>query len=183
MKITPLKIGGSFEIALQARGDERGYFMRTYDEAIFAAHGLPTRWVQMNESLSVNVGTIRGLHFQRPPHTETKLVRCTQGALLDVFVDLRQGSPTYGRWDAVELSPERCNAVVVPRGCAHGFCSLKPSSTVNYMVDNFYTPAAEEGVRWNDPDVGIRWPLEGTPVISAKDAAWPAFKDVAPVRL
>lgn len=183
MKITPLKIPGSVTVALEARGDERGYFMRTYDEAIFAAHGLPTRWVQMNESLSVNVGTIRGLHFQRPPHTEAKLVRCTRGALLDVFVDLREGSPTFGQWDAVELSPERRNAVLVPRGCAHGFCSLKPDSVVNYMVDNFYTPAAEQGVRWNDPALAIRWPLAGEPTISAKDAAWPLFKDVAPVAL
>jgi dTDP-4-dehydrorhamnose 3,5-epimerase len=183
VKITPLKIKGSFEIELQARGDARGYFMRTYDEAIFAEHGLPTRWVQMNESRSENVGTIRGLHFQRPPHTETKLVRCTIGALLDVFVDLREGSPTYGQWDAVELVADRHNAVVVPRGCAHGFCSLKPGSTVNYMVDNFYTPAAEEGVRWNDPSIGIAWPLKGEPTISAKDAAWPLFTDVAPIRL
>ena len=183
MKIAPLKIPGSYSVELQARGDERGYFMRTYDEAIFAEHGLPTRWVQMNESLSVNVGTIRGLHFQRPPHTEAKLVRCIAGALLDVFVDLRKGSPTYGQWDAVELRADRHNAVLVPRGCAHGFCALEPSSTVNYMVDNFYTPAAEEGVRWNDPALGIRWPLKGEPTISAKDAAWPLFKDVAPVEL
>jgi dTDP-4-dehydrorhamnose 3,5-epimerase len=183
VKITPLKIPGSFAIELQARGDERGYFMRTYDEAIFAAHGLPTRWVQMNESRSEPVGTIRGLHFQRPPHTETKLVRCTIGALLDVFVDLRAGSPTYGQWDAVELVADRHNAVVVPRGCAHGFCSLKASSTVNYMVDNVYTPAAEEGVRWNDPALAIAWPLKGEPTISAKDAAWPLFQDVAPIRL
>ncbi|MDQ7247169.1 dTDP-4-dehydrorhamnose 3,5-epimerase [Dongia sedimenti] len=183
MKIKRLKIPGSVEVELQARGDERGYFMRTYDEAIFAEHGLPTRWVQMNESLSANVGTIRGLHFQRPPHTEAKLVRCIQGALLDVFVDLRQGSPTYGQWDSVELRADRHNAVLVPRGCAHGFCSLEPNSTVNYMVDNFYTPAAEEGVRWNDPALAIRWPLIGEPTISAKDAAWPLFKDVAPVAL
>jgi len=183
MKITPLKIPGSFAIELQARGDARGYFMRTYDEAIFAEHGLPTRWVQMNESRSENVGTIRGLHFQRPPHTEAKLVRCTVGALVDVFVDLRAGSPTYGQWDAVELTAEHHNAVLVPRGCAHGFCTLLPSSTVNYMVDNFYTPSAEEGVRWSDPTVGIRWPLNGEPTISDKDAAWPLFRDVAPVEL
>ncbi len=183
MKITRLKIPGSVEVVLQARGDERGYFMRTYDEAIFAEHGLPTRWVQMNESMSANVGTIRGMHFQRPPHTEAKLVRCTRGALLDVFVDLRQGSPTYGQWDSVELRADRHNAVLVPRGCAHAFCSLEPESVVNYMVDNFYTPAAEEGVRWNDPALAIRWPLKGEPTISAKDAAWPLFKDVAPVVL
>jgi dTDP-4-dehydrorhamnose 3,5-epimerase len=183
VKIARLKIPGSVEVELQPRGDERGYFMRTYDEAVFAEHGLPTRWVQMNESMSVNVGTIRGMHFQRPPHTEAKLVRCTRGALLDVFVDLRQGSPTYGQWDAVELRADRHNAVLVPRGCAHAFCSLEPMSVVNYMVDNFYTPAAEEGVRWNDPALAIRWPLQGEPTISAKDAAWPLFKDVAPVQL
>jgi dTDP-4-dehydrorhamnose 3,5-epimerase len=183
MKISPLKIAGSFSIELQARGDARGYFMRTFDEAIFAEHGVPTHWVQMNESLSVEKGTIRGLHFQRPPHTETKLVRCTTGALLDVFVDLRAGSPTFGQWDAVELVAERHNAVVVPRGCAHGFCSLQADTIVNYMVDNFYTPAAEEGVRWNDPQVGIKWPITAEPTISAKDAAWPLLRDVKPIRL
>ena len=183
MKITPLKIAGSFSIELEARGDARGYFMRTFDEAIFAQHGLPPHWVQMNESLSVNAGTIRGLHFQRPPYTEAKLVRCTQGALLDVFVDLRKGSPTYGQWDSVELRADRRNAVLVPRGCAHGFCALEPNSVVNYMVDNFYTPAAEEGVRWNDPVLAVRWPLQGEPTISDKDAAWPLFKDVKPVEL
>jgi dTDP-4-dehydrorhamnose 3,5-epimerase len=183
VKITRLKIPGSVEVELQARGDERGYFMRTYDEAIFAEHGLPTRWVQMNESLSAHVGTIRGLHFQRPPHTEAKLVRCTRGALLDVFVDLRKDSPTYGQWDSVELRADRHNAVLVPRGCAHGFCSLAPESVVNYMVDNFYSPAAEEGVRWNDPGLAIRWPLNVEPTISAKDAAWPLFQDVKPVEL
>jgi dTDP-4-dehydrorhamnose 3,5-epimerase len=181
VKITKLRIPGSVEVALQARGDERGYFMRTFDEAIFAEHGLPPHWVQANESLSVNVGTIRGLHFQRPPHTEAKLVRCTQGALLDVFVDLRKGSPTYGQWDSVELRADRRNAVLVPRGCAHGFCALEPNSVVNYMVDNFYTPAAEEGVRWNDPALAIRWPLQGEPTISDKDAVWPLFEDVRPV--
>jgi len=183
VKITKLKIPGSVEVELQARGDARGYFMRTYDEAIFAEHGLPTHWVQMNESRSANVGTIRGLHFQRPPHTEAKLVRCTRGALLDVFVDLRKDSPTYGQWDSVELRADRHNAVLVPRGCAHGFCSLEPESVVNYMVDNFYTPEAEEGVRWSDPALAIRWPLEGEPTLSAKDATWPLFKDVPPVEL
>ena len=183
MKIARRKIPGSVEVELQARGDARGYFMRTYDEAIFAEHGIPTRWVQMNESMSANVGTIRGLHFQRPPHTEAKLVRCTRGALLDVFVDLRKNSPTSGQWDSVELRADRHNAVLVPRGCAHGFCSLKPDSVVNYMVDNFYTPAAEEGVRWNDPALAIRWPLTGEPTTSDKDAAWPLFRDVAPVEL
>jgi dTDP-4-dehydrorhamnose 3,5-epimerase len=183
MKITPLKIPGSFSIALDARGDARGYFMRTFDETIFAAHGLPTRWVQMNESLSAFPGTIRGLHFQRPPHTEAKLVRATAGALLDVFVDLRAGSPTFGQWDAVELSAERHNAVLVPRGGAHGFCTLTPVSVVNYIVDNAYAPAAEEGVLWNDPDLAIRWPLHGEATISAKDAAWPRFRDVSPVAL
>lgn len=183
MKITPLKIPGSFSIALDARGDARGYFMRTFDEAIFAAHGLPTHWVQMNESLSAIPGTIRGLHFQRPPHTEAKLVRATAGALLDVFVDLRDGSPTFGQWDAVELSAERHNAVLVPRGCAHGFCTLKPDSVVNYMVDNAYAPAAEEGVLWSDPDLAIRWPVKGDPVISDKDSRWPQLRFVNPIQL
>ncbi|WP_374308363.1 dTDP-4-dehydrorhamnose 3,5-epimerase [Dongia sp.] len=183
MRIQPLKIAGSARIDLAPYGDARGYFMRTYDKASFAAAGLPTDWVQANESLSVAKGTLRGLHYQRPPHTETKLVRAVSGAVIDVFVDLRAGSPTFGQWDSVELSAGAKNMVVVPRGCAHGFCSLTENSLVSYLVDNAYNGAAEGGVRWDDPDLSIAWPITGAPIISDKDAAWPLLRDVAPIEL
>jgi dTDP-4-dehydrorhamnose 3,5-epimerase len=183
VKIEHLKIAGSARIDLAPFQDVRGYFMRTYDMASFAAAGLPTNWVQGNESLSVAKGTLRGLHFQRPPHTEAKLVRAVAGAVLDVFVDLRKDSPTFGRWDCVELDAAARNMVLVPRGCAHGFCSLTENSLVNYLVDNAYNGAAEGGVRWNDPDLAIKWPLTGAPIISDKDAAWPLLRDVVPIDL
>lgn len=181
MKITPKRLAGVVEIELEPRRDPRGYFMRVYDAEIFVRHGLPTQWVQGNESLSIPRNVIRGLHYQRPPHTEAKLIRAASGAVLDVFVDLRLGSPTFGQWDSVTLSAERHNMVLVPRGFAHGFCTLADNSTVIYMVDNAYTPGAEGGVRWNDPALGIDWPLTGAPIISDKDQAWPGLAETTPL--
>lgn len=183
MKITPKRLSGVVEIELEPRQDPRGYFMRVFDAEIFAHHGLPTQWVQGNESLSIPRNVIRGLHYQRPPHTEAKLVRAASGAVLDVFVDLRRGSPTFGQWDSVTLSAERHNMVLVPRGFAHGFCTLTENSTVIYMVDNAYAPEAEGGVRWNDPALAIDWPLTDTPIISAKDQAWPTLSETAPLAI
>jgi dTDP-4-dehydrorhamnose 3,5-epimerase len=180
MKISPRRLAGTFEIALAPHADERGHFMRWYDEAAFAAAGLPTRWVQGNESLSRR-GVVRGLHFQRPPHAETKLVRAAAGAVYDVFVDLRAGSSTYGEWDAVELSSERHNAVLVPRGFAHGFCVLSESALVTYLVDAPYAPHAEGGLAWDDPQLAIAWPVEGEPVVSAKDRRWPRLAELEPL--
>jgi dTDP-4-dehydrorhamnose 3,5-epimerase len=180
MKIAPRRLAGPFEIALAPHGDERGHFMRWYDEAAFAAAGLPTRWVQGNESLSRR-GVVRGLHFQRPPHAETKLVRAATGAVYDVFVDLRAGSPTYGEWDAVELSAGRHNAVLVPKGFAHGFCVLSESALVTYLVDSPYAPHAEGGLAWDDPQLAIAWPVEGEPVVSAKDRRWPRLAELEPL--
>lgn len=180
MKFVPRKLAGAFEILYEARGDERGSFMRWYDRALFAAHGLPTEWPQGNESASRR-GVVRGLHFQRPPHGETKLVRAVSGAVLDVFVDLRRGSPTFGQWDAVELSAERHNAVLVPRGFAHGFCTLTDTAVVSYLVDNPYAPAAEGGLAWDDPALAIPWPLDGPAIVSAKDRAWPRLAAVEPL--
>jgi len=183
VKITPKRLSGVVEIELAPRQDPRGYFMRVFDAEIFARHGLPTQWVQGNESLSIPRNVIRGLHYQRPPHTEAKLVRAASGAVLDVFVDLRRGSPTFGQWDSVTLSAEGHNMVLVPRGFAHGFCTLTENSTVIYMVDNAYAPEAEGGVRWNDPALAIDWPLTGTPIISAKDQAWPGLSETTPLAI
>lgn len=182
MNFEPLSIPGVWEITLAPRGDDRGYFMRTYDESLFAERGLSTRWVQENQSLSGEVGIVRGLHFQRGAHAETKLVRVLAGRVLDVIVDVRRDSPTFGSHVAVELSTVRQNALYVPRGFAHGFCVLEAPAIVAYKVDNYYTPAAEGGLLWNDPALGIEWPFPDA-VTSAKDAAWPGIKELVPVDL
>lgn len=176
MEIKPLGLNGIYEITFDPKRDDRGYFTRLYDEMIFAEKNLTTRWVQENQSLSIYKGTIRGLHFQRPPHAETKLVRVAAGAILDVFVDLRKGSETYGQWDAIELSDEKLNMVYIPRGFAHGFCSLTERVLVIYKVDHAYTPEAEGGIRWNDDTLNIQWPTK-TPVISDKDKILPSISD------
>lgn len=182
MKFLELAIPGTWEIKLAPRGDERGYFMRSYDESLFAEHGLVTRWVQENQSLSGETGIVRGLHFQRGEHAETKLIRVLSGKILDVIVDIRLDSPTYGRHVAVELSSEKQNCLYVPRGFAHGFCVIEAPAIVAYKVDNFYAPAAEGGLLWNDPALGIEWPVVNA-VTSAKDASWPGLADLVPVEL
>jgi dTDP-4-dehydrorhamnose 3,5-epimerase len=180
MKIAPLRLAGTFEIRLEPRRDERGFFMRWYDRETFARAGLPTDWVQANESRSTR-NVVRGLHFQRPPHAETKLVRAVHGRVHDVFVDLRRGSPTFGQWDAVELSDEKANAVLVPRGFAHGFATLSDDALVSYLVDREYAPAAEGGLVWNDPALAIAWPLGGEAIVSDKDRAWPTLARLEPI--
>lgn len=180
MRIAPRRLAGTFEIALEPKGDERGDFMRWYDREAFARAGLPTDWVQANESTSRR-GVVRGLHFQRPPHAETKLVRAVAGAVFDVFVDLRRGSATYGEWDAVELSRARRNAVLVPKGFAHGFCALTDEAVVSYLVDSAYAPGAEGGLAWDDPRLAIPWPLAGPAIVSAKDRAWPRLDVLEPL--
>lgn len=176
MDIQPLRLTGAFEITLQSKRDNRGYFMRVYDESIFANAGLATRWVQDNEALSAIKSTIRGLHFQRPPYAETKFVRVVHGAILDVFVDLRRSSPTYGQWESVELSGENHKAVYIPKGFAHGYCTLTEPSVVEYKVDAPYAQGFEGGLRWDDKDLGIPWPVE-EPLVSEKDASWPHLRD------
>jgi dTDP-4-dehydrorhamnose 3,5-epimerase len=176
MEIKPLSIPGVFEITLAPRRDERGYFMRTFDEEIFRKHGLVSQWVQENEACSVQQGVVRGLHFQRPPATETKLVRVVAGRALDVFVDLRRDSPTFGRWGSIELAAERQNMVYVPKGFAHGYCTLSDHVVMLYKVDAPYSPQLEGGLRWNDPALRIAWPVT-EPTISAKDAVLPLLKE------
>lgn len=148
--------------------DERGFFMRTFDKSIFAEAGLQIDWVQENHSRSERKGIIRGLHFQLPPYSETKLVRCIRGSVLDVFVDLREGSSTFGLWDSLLLSESNKTMVMIPRGFAHGFCTLEEISEVVYKVDNAYNREAELGLIWNDPDLAIEWPT-GKPSLSTKD--------------
>lgn len=167
---------GTYEITLEPKTDERGFFMRTYDRKIFQKYGLDRNWIHENHSKSIKKGIIRGLHFQFPPYTESKLVRCVRGTIFDVFVDLRKNSPTFGRWDFVELSEENKKMIYIPRGFAHGFCTLTDVSEVVYKVDNNYMPDAEGGIIWNDKKLNINWPAK-TPILSKKDADLPSMDE------
>jgi dTDP-4-dehydrorhamnose 3,5-epimerase len=180
VKLVARRLAGTFEVSSPRHHDQRGYFQRWYDRESFARAGLPTEWVQGNESESV-YGVVRGLHFQRPPHAETKLVRAVSGTVFDVFVDLRRGSPSYGEWDGVELSAERGNLVLVPKGFAHGFCVVSDRAVVSYLVDTAYAPQAEGGLAWHDPALAISWPLTGPPILSDRDRAWPRLAALEPL--
>ncbi len=174
MIITPLKVDGAFVIDLEPRGDERGFFARAFCQKEFAEAGLVAGFVQANTSGSTYRGTLRGMHYQLAPKAETKMVRCIRGAVWDCALDLRPDSPTYGRWDAVELTAENRRMIYVPKGCAHGFLTLVDHSEVFYMVDEFYDAELERGVRWDDPRFGIEWPETPT-VLSERDRAHPHF--------
>lgn len=165
---------GAYLIDLEKRGDERGFFARVFCEREFAAHGLVMRFVQVNNSLSADRGTLRGMHYQLPPHAETKVVRCIRGALWDVILDLRPGSPTFGKSVGVELSAENRRMIYVPKGFAHGFLTLKDDSEAFYFADEFYAPDCERGVRWDDRRFALEWPIKPV-VISEKDRAHRSF--------
>jgi len=144
------------------------FFVRTYDNNVFNENGLKFDWVQENHSKTVKSGTIRGLHFQLPPFAETKLVRCIRGKILDVFVDLRKNSPTFGKWDSIILSEDNYKMVLIPKGFAHGFLTLTDNCKVIYKVDNYYNPEYECGLIWNDSDLNINWGIDN-PILSEKD--------------
>lgn len=154
-------------------GDARGFFSETYNARTLAEIGITVPFVQDNHSLSAARGTVRGLHFQTPPFAQDKLVRVTHGSILDVAVDIRKGSPTYGKHVAVELSAGNWRQMFVPIGFAHGFCTLEPNTEVLYKVTNFYSAACDKGIRWNDPSLAIAWPDFAGATLSAKDAALP----------
>ena len=158
-------------------GDHRGFFAETYSRQKYAALGIEAEFVQDNHSLSVDMGTVRGLHFQSPPHAQGKLVRCGRGAIYDVAVDIRAGSVTYGAWVGYTLSAENGHQLYVPPGFAHGFMTLEPDSEIIYKCTDYYAPAAEGSLLWNDPDIGIDWPLEVQAILSEKDARAPRLKD------
>jgi dTDP-4-dehydrorhamnose 3,5-epimerase len=172
-KETPLQ--GACLIEPERLEDARGFFARTFCMAEFKAHGLNPHVVQCSVSVSLNRGTLRGMHYQVAPHDETKLVRCTRGAIYDVIVDLRPESPTYLKHLAVELSEENRLELYVPGQFAHGFVTLKENTEVFYQMSEFFTPAAATGVRWNDPAFGIPWPV-GDPILSDRDRQWPDFQ-------
>jgi dTDP-4-dehydrorhamnose 3,5-epimerase len=154
-------------------GDDRGYFSQTFTQREMNAAGVKGPWVQDNQSLSRLPGTIRGLHCQVAPFVQGKLVRCPRGAIWDVAVDIRAGSPTYGQFVAAVLSEENGAQLWVPPGFLHGFCTLQPDTAVDYKVTAYYDPASERGVIWNDPTLHLPWPLQGDPVLSGKDAVLP----------
>jgi len=156
--------------------DERGFFVESYSEREFVKHGISCSFVQDNHSLSINPGVLRGLHFQKPPHAQSKLIRATKGAILDVAVDLRRSSPTFGQWRSFELTATNFNMLFVPAGFAHGFCTLVSDTEVQYKVDTFYAPQSDSGVRWNDPSLSVVWPITD-PVLSVKDNQLPFFKE------
>lgn len=168
---------GAFLVELDKRSDERGFFARLYCEREFAAKGLVTRFAQANDSLSVQRGTLRGMHYQLPPYAETKLIRCVRGALYDVILDVREGSATFGRSFGAELTAENRRMMYVPKGFAHGFVTLEASTEAIYLVDEFYAPTHERGIRWDDPAFGLAWPVQPV-VLSDKDRSHRLFDPV-----
>jgi dTDP-4-dehydrorhamnose 3,5-epimerase len=168
------KLKGAYIVELEKREDHRGFFARSWDANIFEQNGLVGRVVQQNIGFSKITGTIRGLHYQKAPHQETKLVRCTRGAIFDVIVDLRPDSETFQQWLGVKLTRDNYSMLYVPKDFAHGFQSLEDNSEVMYLVSEVYTPAAEAGIRYNDPAIGIQWPLPVS-MITEKDANFPDF--------
>lgn len=163
---------GAYVIKPELRGDARGFFSRLFCQNEFAEHGLETNFVQINNSLSADKGTLRGMHYQIAPDQEVKVVRCISGALYDVIVDVRPESPTYLQHFGAELSAENRHMMYVPRGFAHGFITLLPDTEAFYLVSAFYAPDSERGLRWDDPALGIQWPLEPA-VLSDKDKGHP----------
>jgi dTDP-4-dehydrorhamnose 3,5-epimerase len=172
MKFHKTPLDGAYLIELEKRGDDRGFFARFFCQHEFAAAGLETSFVQINNSLTVAKGTLRGLHYQLPPAAEVKVVRAIKGALWDVIVDLRAGSPTYLKWFGAELTADNRSMMYVPRGFGHGFVTLTDHVEALYLDSAFYSPEAERGLRWNDKAIGIDWPAEPLE-ISDKDRKWP----------
>jgi dTDP-4-dehydrorhamnose 3,5-epimerase len=159
--------------------DERGWFTESWHRERFRALGVAVDFCQDNHSCSRRLATLRGLHFQAPPHAQAKLVRCTRGKIFDVAVDLRRASPTFGRWVGAELGAADGNQLFIPAGFAHGFVTLEDDSEVEYKVDAFYAPEADAGIAWDDPDIAIDWPLAGPPILSDKDRALPRLAELA----
>lgn len=166
---------GAHIIELQQHQDDRGFFARAFCQHEFAEHDLAHDMVQTNVSYSGRRGTLRGMHYQEAPHREAKLVRCTQGGLYDVIVDLRPDSDTYTDWMGVQLTADNHRMLYVPEGFAHGFITLADDTEVMYQVSEFYAPGAEHGLRYDDPAIGIEWPIS-VEVLSEKDQTWPAFE-------
>ena len=176
MKFAETTVAGVVVIDLEPHADERGFFARAWELEAFEAHGLTPALSQVNIAFNDRAGTLRGLHFQRPPDEDAKVVRCTRGALFDVAVDLRPGSPTYLRWFGVELSADNRRALYIAEGCAHGYQTLADDTEAMYLHSAPYVPASEGGARFDDPAFGIDWPHADSRILSAKDRAWPLLR-------
>lgn len=178
VEVRPLGIGGVVEILPKKFGDDRGFFSETYNAQNFAASGVDLTFIQDNHSYSVAVGVLRGLHYQLPPRAQAKLVRVVRGRIYDVAVDIRSGSPTFAKWAALEVSAQKWNQILIPAGFAHGFVTLEPDTEVVYKVTDYYSPSHDRSIRFDDPRIGIEWPLDvGSLQLSAKDSAAPLLGD------
>ncbi|MBR2178808.1 MAG: dTDP-4-dehydrorhamnose 3,5-epimerase [Selenomonadaceae bacterium] len=176
MKVTETKLKGVYLIEPKVFGDERGWFMESWSKQKFESAGLNVEFVQDNHSFSADKGTLRGLHYQIEPMAQAKLIRCTKGAIFDVAVDIRKGSPNYTKWVGVELNAENKKQLFIPHGFAHGFLTLTDDVEVQYKADNFYAPHYDGNIRWDDPDIDIDWPFDPT-VLSDKDREAPLLKE------
>ncbi|RSK28668.1 dTDP-4-dehydrorhamnose 3,5-epimerase [Bacillus sp. HMF5848] len=176
MKVMETKLPGVVIIEPKVFGDHRGFFMETYNQQVFEENNIKYNFIQDNHSLSVPAGTIRGLHYQLEPKAQTKLVRCIRGAIYDVAVDIRKGSPTFGQWVGVILSEANKRQLLVPKGFAHGFCTLVDNTEVTYKVDELYSPEHDRGILWNDPLLNIDWPTSHA-ILSEKDTKHPVLQE------
>jgi dTDP-4-dehydrorhamnose reductase/dTDP-4-dehydrorhamnose 3,5-epimerase len=176
MKVIETRIPGVVIVEPKVYGDQRGWFSETYSKKLFQDNEMSFEFIQDNHSMSSQIGTLRGLHFQNSPKAQTKLVRCTRGKILDVAVDIRKGSPFYCQWVAVELSDENHLQLLVPKGFAHGFLTLTDNVEVQYKVDEYYSPESDRSIRFDDPAIGVQWGIE-SPILSAKDSNAPLLAD------
>lgn len=176
MNINDTKLQGVLILEPLILTDNRGFFMESYNKSVLEQIGINIDFIQDNQSLSKEAGVIRGLHYQLSPMAQTKLVRVCSGAIWDVIVDIRQNSPTFGQWIGVILSEENKRQVLIPKGFAHGFCTLVPNTNVLYKVDEYYAPEHDRGIVWDDPEIGIDWPIS-SPILSAKDSKLPLLKN------
>lgn len=176
MKVTETSLKDVYVIEPQVFGDARGWFMESWSEKKLKEYGIDNEWVQDNHSYSAQKGVLRGLHYQLNPCCQAKIVRCTRGEIWDVAVDIRKGSPQYGKWVGVKLTGENKKQLYIPRGFAHGFITLSDDVEVQYKADNYYAPECDGNIRWDDPDIGIEWPIEPT-ILSDKDAKAPLLKE------
>lgn len=177
MRFEPTSVHGVWMVSPDRFDDERGYLARTWGLDEFGAHGLQANMVQRNISYNRARGTLRGMHFQSPPYPEVKVVSCLVGAVFDVAIDTRPDSPTFGRWYGAELRPESGTMLYVPEGCAHGYITLEPDSTVEYLISEFYHPESAGGLRWDDPFFAVDWPVRPT-AMNDRDRTWPDFQPV-----
>jgi dTDP-4-dehydrorhamnose 3,5-epimerase len=169
------RLPGVFEIYPERKADERGFFDRCWCEKEFQSHGLDPRLAQCSVSFNLRKGTLRGMHYQEAPYRECKLIRCTQGALYDIILDLRPDSPTFKQWTSMVLTAENRGMIYAPKGCAHGFLTLEDETEVFYQISEFYSPESARGVRWNDPAFGIFWPIP-VQVIAERDRSYADFE-------